>query len=851
MDRTPTRARTRVRRRMSILAAVLIAGLTLGAPSALAANTTQTSPTTLSGSQTVSSTGITASGLGVTATFDLTTTVNWTQPASLGTSFDPNLVRQGRSLNPSDTYTRPGGPGSISVTWTLKNLMVSWEGVGPLSFDPQSFTASGACALLAGGPDETCNVLSGQVGLLDPGFPAISPYVDLQLGAVVTITPQGLSTVRTTTFGGNPGPTANLSLGESPTSDNLSIPCSVGAGDDLNYSLGSLSTTDSASVDTSLIFDVGAEFPSPIPFDFEDVKVQFAAPTIPLDATSGSIALSGAGASFDLGNVQANNVPPTANAGGSYSGNEGSPISFDGSASNSICGFPTLRWDFSDGGVAFGASPQHTFQGPGVYSGLLTATDATGLTATTPFSVTVHDVAPSVNAGPDTTTAWGRSVAFNGQATAGGSSEQSTLQYSWDFGDGSPSASGGPSVHHAYAQPGTYTATLTVCDAFGMCASSTRNVIVTKRDTSLALAGATSGAFSVPTTISASLVDAFGAPVNAGTISFQVGTNGPFTTMTNSGGIATDSYTPNLVPGLYGETAIFGGNALYNPSNAVSTFNVTVTLTGIEYRLNTDNLTNQSDLNDLYGQLTSADSALRQGHNACQDLGTFVQHTFSDTLGKNPGLTVAQAQALAADANTFQQQIGCPVPNGPQAIAEQSVLGLGGTVYGLGLAGNVVSNLQGQLVSTGQQLAQGNTNSACQSLGKFAQQAIQDATQNSPALTVAQAETLVSGANTIALGLGCSPPTLAETIGEQSVLALSGTLTGLGVASNVTNDLQGQLGSAGQSLTQGNKTSACQSLATFIQHANQDTTGGHPGLTIAQAATLTTGAGSIRTSLGC
>ena len=57
---------------------------------------------------------------------------------------------------------------------------------------------------------------SSTISLLDPGFPAISPYVDLGLSANVTVTPQGISTIRQASFGGVPGGTANLTLGESP-----------------------------------------------------------------------------------------------------------------------------------------------------------------------------------------------------------------------------------------------------------------------------------------------------------------------------------------------------------------------------------------------------------------------------------------------------------------------------------------------------------------------------------------------------------------------------------------------------------------------------------------------------------
>ena len=144
---------------------------------------------------------------------------------------------------------------------------------------------------------------------------------------------------------------------------------------------------------------------------------------------------------------------------------EGVPVQFDGTGTTSICGLDSLalRWDFSDGGVAFGQQPFHTFEDNGIFSGLLTATDPTGLSNSVAFSVSVANQDPVANAGPDTIADWGRLVQFNGQATDPGEDDQPFLEYSWDFGDGTlptnPST-GGASALHAYAAPGDYTATL-------------------------------------------------------------------------------------------------------------------------------------------------------------------------------------------------------------------------------------------------------------------------------------------------------------------------------------------------------------------------------------------------------
>lgn len=586
MTHVPSR-RSRVLHSMSTLfivaASMSVAGaaaLVGSATPAGAATTTLAGPTTVSGSTTISSTGLTASGAGVTATTDLTTSVSWSQPASLGTAFDPNLVRQGRALNPSDSYTRPGGAGTLTVNWTLANTSVSWDGIGPLGFGSPTFSASGPCALLAGGPNYSCDLTSSsQQNLVDP-FPAPGPYVKLGLGADVTITPQGLATLRSTTFGGNPGPSAPLSLGESPITDSLAIPCTVGAGDDLNYTLGSLSSTDGISVDSLLVFDVGGEFPLPDPFNpptfLDEEDISFATPSLDLGTSSNTMGVSGAGTSFDMGDVLANNVPPTANAGGPYSGNEGSPITFNGSGSSSICGFPTLVWQFSDGGVAFGPSPQHTFEAPGTYSGLLTATDATGLTNTATFSVAVADVPPVAHAGPNVTTEWGLPVALNGTATDPGTAQQPFLTDSWTFGDGTGGA-GGASVLHTYAAPGHYTATFTSCDPENMCDSSTTTVAVIARNTVLSYTGDTATDVTDAATFKASLVDDQGAPVVGRVIQFFAdGSLTPFASAaTNSSGKATTTFAfPLGSVGPHTVVAKFAGDSLYNTNQFSVPFTV-------------------------------------------------------------------------------------------------------------------------------------------------------------------------------------------------------------------------------------------------------------------------------------
>ncbi|MCI0641905.1 MAG: PKD domain-containing protein [Gemmataceae bacterium] len=81
----------------------------------------------------------------------------------------------------------------------------------------------------------------------------------------------------------------------------------------------------------------------------------------------------------------------------------------------------------------------------------------------------------SVSAGPDKTGNEGASVTFNA-AVQGGSGPYT---FQWNFGDGTTSSpSSSPTINHTYADNGTYTATLSVTDFFGLVGTDTALVTV-------------------------------------------------------------------------------------------------------------------------------------------------------------------------------------------------------------------------------------------------------------------------------------------------------------------------------------------------------------------------------------
>jgi len=162
-------------------------------------------------------------------------------------------------------------------------------------------------------------------------------------------------------------------------------------------------------------------------------------------------------------------IIPVAEAGGPYVGTEGSPITFDAGGSTDLDGTIVLyEWDWDNDGIydESSISPTITHQWPDDYTGTvgLRVTDDDGLTSTDTASVTVDNVPPTVDAGPDQTANEGDVVSFSGSFTDPGTADTHTIE--WDFGDGD-TAIDTLTPTHAYNTPGTYTVTLTVTDDDG------------------------------------------------------------------------------------------------------------------------------------------------------------------------------------------------------------------------------------------------------------------------------------------------------------------------------------------------------------------------------------------------
>ncbi len=528
-------------------------------------------------------------GLGARVNLDVSAT--WDPTANVGLQYSPSLLRQGETLDLVDTLS--GGSGPLTITYSISgdygiyfnttfpsDASIHGTDVNSFSF---SLTGSGACTLKLDG-DGTYNCSATKVIPIFSGdlFGLAGIDISLPVTTTLSITPNGVVTVRSVSYAGTvaTGPNTLTFHGPSPSvlADNFSVACTAPQGAEALYTLTSTQSDPSVSASTSvgvkievtIIITVGGTI---------NLGTFGPGPTVTLPLTAPN-------AQVDLGPIQLDNRPPVVSANGPYSGVEGTAIGFSAAGTTDNCA-ATLNyvWQFSDGGIAFGISPFHTFNDGATYSGQLVVTDLAGNSASQAFSALVANAPPIANAGPATSSAWGILVAFNGSAIAPGSADQPTLSYAWAFGDGSPSASGGPSVMHAYAMPGTYVATLTVCDEDGLCGSSTRSVSVRKRSLTVAYLGSQTGVFDTSGSLSASLVDEFGMAVAGRAVQFAIGTEAGGSASTNANGLAAVTHVVELDAGTYTATASFAGDALYTPGSGSSAFTVaskgtTLTYTG-------------------------------------------------------------------------------------------------------------------------------------------------------------------------------------------------------------------------------------------------------------------------------
>jgi PKD repeat protein len=176
--------------------------------------------------------------------------------------------------------------------------------------------------------------------------------------------------------------------------------------------------------------------------------------------------------------------PPTASAGGPYTGQEGAPITFDGTGSSGS-GALNYHWSFGDGTTGNGPQPVHTYEDDGIYTVVLTVTDPNGLAGRPDTTTaTVQNVAPTVDLTLDADSVFvGTIVTATGVFTDAGVMD-APWQWELDWGDGTmetgsaASAATPISGSRAYAEAGTYTIRLRVTDKDDGTGEAERTVVV-------------------------------------------------------------------------------------------------------------------------------------------------------------------------------------------------------------------------------------------------------------------------------------------------------------------------------------------------------------------------------------
>ncbi len=168
------------------------------------------------------------------------------------------------------------------------------------------------------------------------------------------------------------------------------------------------------------------------------------------------------------------NLPPVANAGGSYAVDEGGSVALSAAQSTDPDGaIVSYEWDLNYDGVNFdvdatGASPTFSaanIDGPATRTIALRVTDNAGAQSIVQTTVTVANVAPTVDAGPDQTVNEGAQVVVSGTFTDPGVGETYAMSWLVVDGKGNTVATGqDQSIAFAANTVGVYTVTYSVSD---------------------------------------------------------------------------------------------------------------------------------------------------------------------------------------------------------------------------------------------------------------------------------------------------------------------------------------------------------------------------------------------------
>lgn len=357
------------------------------------------------------------------------------------------------------------------------------------------------------------------------------------------------------------------------------------------------------------------------------------------DGSANSTPYTGDIAAYDF-SISAGNRPPTAEAGGPYSGLEGGSLTLDGSASIDPDGDSlTYAWDLDSDGTADVWGMQPT----GVWwyddrEGVVALTVSDGRTSATDAAlVTVHNVAPTADAGPDRTVFWGDEVTFVGSYVDPGANDLVTG--GWMLGDGA--SADGLSATHVFADPGTYAATLAVRDKDGGIGADDAAITVERRPARLSYSGDLVGEYSDDAHVSASLVDENGASIAGRPAIFTVGEQS-ISAVTDILGQASADITLNQPAGEKALAVTFDGDAYYRPTSWSGALEVRKEFTALAYL--GDAITQRYQTATLKAQLSEADASVGGLG------GKEVVFTISDGMNVQTATAVTDTDGLATSS---------------------------------------------------------------------------------------------------------------------------------------------------------------------------------------------------------
>ncbi|MFY9913412.1 MAG: PKD domain-containing protein [Nocardioidaceae bacterium] len=147
----------------------------------------------------------------------------------------------------------------------------------------------------------------------------------------------------------------------------------------------------------------------------------------------------------------------------------------------------SYRFDFGDGtavvGPQAGATATHTYTNPGTYTVTTTVTNTAGLSSTKHATMSVNTAPPGPPVAALTLTPSSGTAPLQTTADASGSTDPQgrALTYAFDFGDGTaqvgPQSS--PTANHTYANPGTFTVSVTVTNSASLTSTTQSSITVT------------------------------------------------------------------------------------------------------------------------------------------------------------------------------------------------------------------------------------------------------------------------------------------------------------------------------------------------------------------------------------